>query len=141
MAQVPQGQRRMKFGWRTAVAFGHDVLACALAWVAAFWLRFNLDIPQAYANVMWPTLPNVVVVHAVVFWVFGLYRGLWHYASLPDLKRILSAVGVAAVMVTALLFMVRAGVPRSVFILSPILLAGLMCGNRLAYRALKERWV
>jgi len=30
------------------------------------------------------------------------------------------------------------GVPRSVFLLAPILLAGLMCGSRLAYRAWRE---
>jgi FlaA1/EpsC-like NDP-sugar epimerase len=129
----------MKLSWRPALVFAHDVVACVLAWLCAFWLRFNLGIPDYYTWIAWYSLLWAVPVHAAIFWLFGLYRGIWRYASLPDLKRIISAVGVAAVAVTALMFLVRAGVPRSVFILNPILLAGLMCGSRLAYRAWRER--
>src|SRR5215470_12038482 len=129
----------MRFNWRATFALAHDIVACAVAWLAAFWLRFNLEIPELYAWIAWSSLAWVVPVHAALFWAFGLYRGLWRYASLPDLKRILGSIGVAAVAVTALLFMIRAGVPRSVFILNPILLLGFMGGSRLAYRAWKER--
>ena len=78
-------------------------LAAALAWCSAFWLRFNLDIPAEYAEVMLARLPWVLGVHAAIFWALGLYRGLWRYASLPDLQRILIAVGIAALAVPALL--------------------------------------
>ncbi|HKA44168.1 MAG TPA: nucleoside-diphosphate sugar epimerase/dehydratase [Burkholderiales bacterium] len=129
----------MKINPRTLLAFAHDVTASAVAWIAAFWLRFNLDTPGFYFWIALSSLLWVVPVHAGLFWLFGLYRGIWRYASLPDLQRILVAVGLAAVVVPALLFMIRAGVPRSVFILNPILLAALMCGSRLAFRAWKER--
>ncbi len=42
----------------------------------------------------------------LAFWVLGLYRGLWRYASLPDLQRILVAVAVAALAVPALFTLV-----------------------------------
>src|SRR5262245_14275034 len=121
----------MRLNWRATLAFTHDVTACAVAWLAAFWLRFNLEIPNYYAGIAWSTLMWVVLIHAALFWLFGLYRGIWRYASLPDLQRILATVGIAAAIVPALLFMIRAGVPRSVFILNPILLAAFMCGSRL----------
>ena len=35
---------------RRLAVFVHDLLAAALAWMAAFWLRFNLDIPAEYRN-------------------------------------------------------------------------------------------
>ena len=76
---------------RRFIVFAHDLAAAALAWVVAFWLRFNLDIPDDYLEVMVAQLPWVLVVHAAVFWALGLYRGLWRYASLPDLKRIVIA--------------------------------------------------
>src|SRR5262245_25539601 len=117
----------MRLSGRAILAFAHDVTACAVAWMAAFWLRFNLEIPGYYAGIAWSTVTWVVLIHAVLFWLFGLYRGIWRYASLPDLQRILAAVGLAAAIVTALLFMIRAGVPRSVFILTPILVAAFMC--------------
>jgi FlaA1/EpsC-like NDP-sugar epimerase len=66
---------------------------------------------------------------------------MWRYASLPDLRRILVAVGVAAVAVPTLMFMLQIAVPRSVLIITPILLMLVMGGSRLAYRAWKERRV
>ena len=46
--------------WRAWLAFAHDVLAAALAWVAMYWLRFNLDLKEPfYADMAW-TLAWVV---------------------------------------------------------------------------------
>jgi FlaA1/EpsC-like NDP-sugar epimerase len=85
-------------------------------------------------------LPWMLGIHAAAFWALGLYRGLWRFASLPDLRRILVAVGIAALATPALLAFARLGfsVPRSVFLLSPLLLVLMMGGSRLAYRAWKE---
>ncbi len=128
----------MKHNWRTFLAFFHDVAAAAAAWLAAFWLRFNLEVPDFYLALALTSLSWVIPAYAALFLGFGLYRGIWRYASLPDLKRILSAVAVGALAVPALLLMLEVAVPRSVLILSPILLAAFMCGSRLAYRAWKE---
>lgn len=126
---------------RGLLAFLHDVLAAGLAWLAAYWLRFNLDIPGDYLRAMLVQLPCVIGVHLVIFWLLGLYRGLWRYASLPDLQRILFAVGLGAIATPALLTLLGHGalVPRSVYVIAPVLLAGVMSGSRLAYRAWKEK--
>jgi FlaA1/EpsC-like NDP-sugar epimerase len=126
---------------RGLLAFLHDVAAAGIAWCVAFWLRFNLDVPPEYLRIMLAQLPWVVAVHATVFWLLGLYRGLWRYASLPDLQRILLAVGLSAVSVPALLVVLRQGdlAPRSAYLLAPLLLVGVMSGSRLLYRAAKER--
>jgi FlaA1/EpsC-like NDP-sugar epimerase len=125
---------------RRVLAIVHDVAAAALAWLAAFWLRFNLEIPIGFESVMITRLPAVLTIYAVSFWTFGLYRGLWRFASLPDLRRILIAVGIGALAVPAFLTLLRAGamVPRTVYVLTPLLLIGLMGSSRLAYRAWKE---
>ena len=77
----------MKPNWRTALAFLHDITMCALAWFAAFWLRFNFEISPDYATLALESLPWVIAVHAAIFVGLGLYRGIWRFASLPDLKR------------------------------------------------------
>lgn len=125
---------------RTALAFVHDLVVAALAWGLAFWFRFNLDFPTTYIHSMWVSLPVVVAVQAVVFVIFGLYRGIWRYASLPDLKRIVLAVVVAAAGAPTVLWLLglNAGVPRSVLVMDPLLLVLFMGGSRLAYRAWKE---
>ncbi len=124
---------------RTALAFVHDVVASAAAWAVAFLLRFNFDVPQPYLMMMLQTLAWVVPVQAGIFWVFGLYRGIWRYASLPDLKRIVFAVAVAALALPALFVMLQIAVPRSVLIFDPVLLVMIMGGSRFAYRMWKEQ--
>jgi len=125
---------------RSLFAFAHDVVAAALAWLAAFWLRFNFEIPESYHELMLERLPWAAAIYAVLFWRLGLYRGLWRYASLPDLQRIVIAVGVGALAVPAVLIVAGAGasVPRTVYVLTPILLILVMGGSRLAYRAWRE---
>ena len=122
------------------VVFAHDVLAAGIAWIAAFWLRFNFDVPADYQELMLESLPWVLGIHAAVFWVLRLYRGLWRYASLPDLQRIAIAIGIAALAVPAAFALVRLGIfiPRTVYVLTPVLLGLAMGGNRLAYRAWRE---
>jgi len=129
----------MTLNWRGAAAFAHDVVACGAVWLAAFWLRFNLEIPEPYLAYALESLAPVVAVHVVAFWCFGLYRGIWRFASLPDLRRILYAVGVAAIAVPTAVIMLRLPVPRSVLIMNPLLLIMVMGGSRLAFRAWKER--
>ena len=131
---------RWPFPLRSLLAFLHDVTASALAWMAAFWLRFNLEVPVEYLKSALSTLPWVVAVNTLLFWRFGLYRGLWRYASLPDLQKILAAVFVAALAAPALFLLAAPApaVPRSVFLIAPLLLIGAMSGSRLLYRAWKE---
>lgn len=131
----------MRSNPRTALAMLHDLLATGVAWVGAFWLRLNLELPDMYAASMLHTLPLVMALQAVILWRFGLYRGIWRYASLHDLRLIMVAVGLCALAVPALLVLLRLAdpIPRSVFILDPLLLMFMMGGSRLAYRAWKER--
>ena len=132
----------LRFAIRASLAFLHDVAAVVAAWFGAYWLRFNLELPPpVYLQPALIALPAVLAVHAVTFWLTGLYRGLWRYASLPDLQRIVLAVGVAALASPTLFTLIAfpAIIPRSVYLIAPILLVGIMGGSRLAYRAWKER--
>jgi FlaA1/EpsC-like NDP-sugar epimerase len=125
---------------RRLLVFAHDLVAAALAWILGYWLRFNLDIPPDFMAIMVHRLPLVLAVHAAIFWTLGLYRGLWRYASLPDIRRILIAVGIAALAVPAAIALLGFGdgVPRSVYLIAPPFLALVMGGNRLAYRGWRE---
>jgi FlaA1/EpsC-like NDP-sugar epimerase len=126
---------------RSALIFLHDLAMVVLAWLGAFWLRFNLEIPQEFSRSMWSALLIVLPVQGSVFYAFGLYRGLWRFASVSDLKRILIACGVAGLATPAALVMTQqlVMVPRSVFILGPLLLV-LMMGGGPVYLPCMEGW-
>ena len=124
---------------RRLVALAHDLVAVALCWYGAYWLRFNLSLPEEYLRGAVRTLPLLFAVFAPAYWLMGLYRGIWRYASIMDLRRIIVAVFSGAVVVAAAVFMLQIqSVPRSVLVLHPILLVLVMGGSRFAYRAWKD---
>jgi FlaA1/EpsC-like NDP-sugar epimerase len=124
---------------RTLAAFLHDLVAAALAWMLAFLLRFNFDVPYEFLASAWHSLLWVLPLFGVLFFVFGLYRGLWRFASLSDLQHLVAAVLVGALLATALVvFFSLKLIPRSVLVLHPLLLGLLMGGSRFAYRSWKE---
>jgi FlaA1/EpsC-like NDP-sugar epimerase len=130
-----------RYGIRTFIAFTHDFIAVAVAWWLAYLCRFNFEIPEVSVIFLLQTLPWIVLIQGGAFLWFGLYRGLWRYASLPDLKRIVVAVAVGSVAVTLMLWLfgLLRNVPGAVIMLAPLLLLLIMGGSRLIYRAWKER--
>lgn len=125
---------------RSIIATVHDLVAVVLAWCLAYLIRFNLEVPPSFLNAMWSHLVWIVPLQGGIFHVFGLYRGIWRFASILDLRRIALAAGVAALATPLLLFMTSrlTEVPRSVLILDPIFLILLMGGSRFVYRAWKD---
>lgn len=113
---------------------------------AAYWLayfvRFDFTMPAAQRDVFLLTLPPLLAIKATVFVHFGLNRGLWRYASVSDLERILRASTVASVLFLAVAFLwVEArSVPRSVILLDFVFTAGLSGGTRFLVRLYRERF-
>lgn len=124
---------------RTLAAFLHDLVAAALAWMLAFALRFNFDIPVEFALSARHSLLWVLPMFGVLFFAFGLYRGLWRFASLSDLQHLALAVVTGALLtMVAVVFLGLGPIPRSVLVLHPLLLALMMGGSRFVYRSWKE---
>src|SRR5438270_7678427 len=128
------------FNWRASLAFIHDVCAAALAWMAIFWLRCSLDLHDPYVGDAWYTLVWILPLQATIFLALGLYRGLWRFASILDVQRIVLAAALGAMLIPLVLVMLQLQtiVPRSVLVLYPIVLIFLMAGSRFAYRVWKE---
>ena len=126
---------------RTLLAVLHDVAAAILAWSLAYLLRFNFDLPDSFAAELRHTLAWIVPLELLIFWRFGLYRGIWRYASTGDLRRIVIAVALSAAAIPLLFWMLRLGlvIPRSVLIINPLLLILIMGGSRFVYRMWKEQ--
>jgi FlaA1/EpsC-like NDP-sugar epimerase len=125
-----------------AAALSHDLTMIPIAWLGAYWLRFNLEaVPAPYIDRALALAPAVMAVQGALAWYFGLYRGLWRFASLPDLVRIAKTVvfGTGLIAVGVFLLTRMEGIPRSVFPLYAILLFGLLGAPRVLYRWLKDR--
>ena len=125
----------------TFLALLHDVVAAVFAWWFAYMLRFNFELPDHFVSIVWETASWVIPLQAAIFILSGLYQGVWRFASIPDLYRILKALIFSAVVVAAVMFMFQPDgvvVPRTVLIADPLLLLVLMAGSRFSYRVWKE---
>jgi FlaA1/EpsC-like NDP-sugar epimerase len=123
-------------------AFIHDLLMVPAAWFAAYWLRFNFsEIPAGFLIQAWLWLPLLLVTQAGAFVLFGLYRGDWRFASMPDLMRIIKAVSVGTLTCLAVIFFVTrlTAIPRTVFPAYWLLLIVFLGTPRFFYRWLKDR--
>ncbi|WP_228973645.1 nucleoside-diphosphate sugar epimerase/dehydratase [Paraburkholderia gardini] len=131
---------RFKSSWLSFSAFAFDAFAVAGAWLAAYAIRFNGSVPAEFWHGGFNALIWVVITYAAMFRVFGLYRGMWVFASLPDLIRISKSVvtGGLLVMIGAVMVQPSPIIPRSVLVVSPLLLFLAMGGSRALYRATKE---
>ena len=117
----------------------HDLGMVALAWWGAKVLRYLL-LHTGHAEFMPLEFPLVLAVQGGVFAWTGLYKGLWRFASLPDLWNIVRAalVGTLGIGLALFLYDRLEGVPRSLFVMYPVVLSILLGGPRLAYRFWKD---
>ena len=139
-----EGQAEKK-GWglrRRAAVVAYDALMIPVAWYLAYWLRFNLDaIPANFLRTAAVMLPVVIPCQLFSYMVFGLYRGSWRFASLPDFIRIGKSVYMGALLAALAIFFITGmeEVPRAVLPLYALLLFGLLGGSRALYQYLQSR--
>ena len=117
----------------------------SLSWYLAYWLRFNLStVPPEFLATAAKLLPLVIICHLGTSVVLGVPRGAWRFTSLYDLTKVIQAVFFGTAIVAAFIFtydrpQIILAVPRSVFLLQPLLLIGLLAGPRVLYRIWHDR--
>ena len=119
----------------------YDLVAISAAWAVSLFARFNFEMPpQNYFAAALTAAPVVIIVQGVISRYFGLYKGLWRFASLPDLWNIIRAAALGSVSIALVLFVINRleDIPRSLLILYPFFLVFLLGGPRLAYRLWKD---
>lgn len=132
----------MKYLRSRTAAFLHDIAVVPAAWFLAFWFRFNLEtIPPRFYETAWRMLPIVLALQASMFLYFGLYRGIWRFASIPDFVRITKSVFVGVLATALVIFFVNRMqyIPRSVLPLYGMLMLAGLGVDRLLYRWMKDK--
>jgi len=118
----------------------HDLSMVWAAWILVHMLRYTIW-PDSPDISLWPVeMPVILLSQGLILYFMGLYRGIWRFASLPDLWNIIRASLYGTLMITLLLFWFNRleGIPRSVLFLYPIFLVLLLGGPRLLYRVWKD---
>lgn len=125
---------------RQLAAFSHDIAMTALALFICFAIRFDATtFPFWY-----PRLLTLLLIFlpfaALTYWFFGLYRGVWRFASIPDLVNILKSVAVITTALALADYLTRGTVivPRSIVFTYPFVQIFLLGALRVAYRRFRD---
>ncbi len=121
-----------------------DVTLILVSVLGSYAIRLELS-PQFFLylkSAIWMVVISMVV-KPVTYYFFGLYRRMWAYASIQELKLIALAVSSASVFVSVLMIgffsaKVFTNFPRSVLVIDWVLSLLLVGGLRFALRVLAE---
>jgi FlaA1/EpsC-like NDP-sugar epimerase len=134
--------KRFAFNERAVMAFCHDALMLVLSWTITFLLLDGelAGQPQVLLATASAVLAVALPLQAASSTLFGMYQGLWRYASLPDVQRIVASViaGTAALAATLWAGNWLQSVSFAYFFIQALLLITLMAGSRIGYRSWQE---
>ena len=132
---------RFKYGLPRLAVIVHDFAMVWVCWQGLHYIRYALQPTPLPLEPFSSTVLIVMVAQGLVSWQVGLYRGLWRFASVPDLLNIFKAsvLGLLAV-VAGLFFYSRLDlVSRAALLLYPFVLTMLLGAPRLIFRAWKDQ--
>jgi FlaA1/EpsC-like NDP-sugar epimerase len=121
-----------------------DLFLIVVSAMGSFALRTDLGPLFTYYMPQALLLMGIsVFVKPIVFYIFGLYRRLWVYASVQELKLIIFAVTTSSVLVSVIIVLLRAvqilpHFPRSTLPIDWLLTLVLVGGFRFSLRLLSE---
>lgn len=122
--------------YRRFIIVGVHLAMIAVSNYLAFVVRFDGVIPDQEMALFITMLPWLIGVRGLMFVPFQLYRGLWRYTGIWDLRNVIMGVAASTVVFYILVHWVfRANTyPLSIFIIDSLVLIFLMGGARLARR-------
>jgi FlaA1/EpsC-like NDP-sugar epimerase len=107
-----------------------DALLIAAAYFLVLILRFNGAVPSRAWGSFEHLLPIAIVVHLAANWRAGLYRRVWRYASLAEVRLAFVAGFASGAVLFAASFATET-MPRSLIILGAIVVSLFLGGVRL----------
>ncbi|MDD4979838.1 MAG: hypothetical protein PHC54_01000 [Candidatus Omnitrophica bacterium] len=117
-----------------------DLVFICLAYYFAYFLRFEGSLLSTNLRLVEKSLLWLILIKISVFYIFGLYRGVWKYISISDLITIFKAVTLGSafsVIIFTFLFRFQE-FSRAVFFIDWLLLLFLASGYRVLFRVLGE---
>jgi FlaA1/EpsC-like NDP-sugar epimerase len=117
-----------------------DLLLVLVAWSAAFWLRFNLEVPAEFVALAVSASPWCLLGYAVALVAAKVYRHVWTYTGLAELRQLSLGIMLGGLLTAAAVLMLRfPSFPRSVLLLQPLIALVLLAAMRAGWRTLAER--
>lgn len=119
---------------KRGIAFFSDVSVTAISWLVALWLSSS----ALHDTISLSAIMSVVLIQCIIYPICGLYLGIWRFASIPDLVRIIRAVIIGTVINITFLQLNGLAIPLKAYIIYALLLIIMLSGSRLLFRWMRD---
>ncbi|MEO6170134.1 MAG: nucleoside-diphosphate sugar epimerase/dehydratase, partial [Lysobacter sp.] len=134
-------KERFKYGLPRMAVILHDLTMVWVCWQGLHYIRYAMQAQPLPLAPFSSTVLIVIVAQGLVSWRVGLYRGLWRFASVPDLVNIFKAslLGLLAVVLGLFFYSRLDLVSRAALLMYPFALTFLLGAPRLIFRVWKDQ--
>ncbi len=125
---------------RNALEVIVDLVLICVAYYSAYLLKHDGNIPNPVFTTISRSLPLIVIIKLISFFVFGLYTRVWSYISIHDVISVFKAVSLSSLLsIVSVTFLFRfVDYSRAIFILDWLILLFLAIGIRVIIPILSE---
>jgi len=116
-----------------------DIFLVFSSYLIAYQLRFEWKLPDGDYLVLFKSLPLIIALRIVTFYMWGLYKNLWKYVGVKDLVNIIKAVTMSSLLAVSTIFIFGISEhSRSIFLIDWVLCITFIGGSRLVFRLFNE---
>ena len=127
---------------RVAILLVADVALINLSQFLALFLRFEFNVAamleSGYLENLVKFAPVYTVMVIAALAISGIYKSLWEFVGIKEAAYIVLASAASSILQYFIMSMLNMPLPRSFPIISGLLLAMFIAGERLAYRLLRN---
>jgi len=108
-----------KFSFKIIIQVLFDILIIFSSFIISFFLRGQIDfrgrevLISQYSTALISYLVVIIITKLLMFWLFGMYRRIWKYASVKDMIAITEAVASSSFLMIVVFYIL--GYPISIF--------------------------
>ncbi len=127
--------------WSIIAVALFDMASGAVSLWAAIYVRYEFEPTDPPEDLVLQSVSVFALACAVVFFLYGLHRGVWRYTALNDAARIVRACVVANLAFLPVLFLINRldGFPRTSILIELPLLLLLLIGARMIVAAWRRQ--
>lgn len=111
-----------------------DIISAAMATIIATFIRFEFVLQSKYLQEVLLQLPIFICIVLCFAMIFKLYNRIWRYAGTSEMLAIIASVSLSTVCWFGYSMLIGSMLPRSIYVISGMLLLIFIGGSRLALR-------
>ncbi|MAG93508.1 MAG: polysaccharide biosynthesis protein [Planctomycetaceae bacterium] len=128
-----------------ATQLAMDGIVLAVAFVISYQLRFEFDVPESNLRRALIQLPGVVIIQFSALFVAGVYKFIWRYVGMAELRTFVRAVIYAIIPILVMRVAIPSDfaifrVPFSIIMMDAVFAFGGILALRVIRRGIYERY-